>query len=475
MILLDKVSNRLNRAERYGWSIVQKGCGEWVLSKTMPGGGVITDSFKGPVTALESVAQAFAGDATCIIMPRIVTWEFSKNIPVLPIKFSVTAAPDELPAAVKSYAEDFNRDFYAKAALSAPQVNNYGESVLDSLYAATNKAQGEIFQLASALRIPELEEAVGLYLDGAWSRCKVEGDPGYFAEELFFGQDDTGFDHKTLNELVKSDCPSEAFSDALYAAFADSQVDAEKSLDEEVIKAMEDEFGEEMDDIGREAITNYLREVFDFYPPYDHYIKAKVPVMVVLDTGDSGSDFTLNDYVEFGKGEAAPIDERASLVWLANSQGYTKEQLEGALALGDMNAPHGFLETCRVEMANAQASRAKPVVLLVSMSVGQMLALCELKLKAKQGGTDLGSITLSKDTEVGLFDFLATGSGGPLEIELEKDITIPVSIIHSAKPDKSYPYSILDVYAAPESIYRETLLDFQVPADMADVLKPLLP
>lgn len=422
-------------------------------------------------------AQGWTVTQVSAVNPTLITWEFSKElnhrkeITQRTLRFRISSAPDALAAAVLEYAQHFNRDTYAKELYDTMKPENW-TTVLDCLYEATSMAQGEIFNLASALRIPDVEEAVAKWLDEARCWCKEATAPEYFGQELSFDYSDTGFERKALARLACSDCPTDAFSDMLYDTFAEAERDAEKELDSDAISAVEEVFGETMDDISREAITEYLREHFSFYPPHDHYINQLVPVTIVLDTGDAGADFTLNNYPEFGTGEAGQMDDRASLVWLAKSQGYTKKQMEEALAQGDIKDPHGFLETCRQEMSNA-CSQVKPVVLLVKMTVGQMLALRELKLAAAQGATELGTITLRKDTEVGICDIMVNGAGGPLEIELEQDVTLPINLIDSAypdcgleHPDCGYEYSILDIYGAPESIYRETLVDFQVPEEI---------
>ena len=156
-------------------------------------------------------------------------------------------------------------------------------------------------------------------------------------------------------------------------------------------------------------------------------------LFVVLLSGcyeDKGNyDYTLNAHYPcwYGNKQGEPIDEKASLVWLANQQGYTKEQLEQTLDQGDMANPKGFLQSVRVECAN-MSSHMQTLTFLVSMTLEQLLELNEMLAEREKVGheydarkrPDCGTITLGKETECGLYDPW-NGGGSVLEIQLEKD------------------------------------------------------
>ena len=71
-------------------------------------------------------------------------------------------------------------------------------------------------------------------------------------------------------------------------------------------------------------------------------------------------------------------------------------------------------------------------------------------------GTDF--IAINKRVECGLFDTW-NGGGGCLEIELEKDIKLPLKYIDSIEVDKSNTrgYGVADVYGLDSSPWRDVV------------------
>ena len=93
----------------------------------------------------------------------------------------------------------------------------------------------------------------------------------------------------------------------------------------------------------------------------------------MLDTGDGNYDYVLNSvypcwYGRYGE----TLDDRAGIVWLAKSQGYTRANLQRALRDGDTSGPKGFLASMRAEVANI-ASHMNTVTFLVAVSYTHLI------------------------------------------------------------------------------------------------------
>lgn len=122
------------------------------------------------------------------------------------------------------------------------------------------------------------------------------------------------------------------------------------------------------------------------------------------------------------------------------------------LCKGDMANPNSFLESMRVELANL-SSAMSTVTFLVELTLAQLLELNRLiKLQDRNGrhydsseNPYCGYIIIDKNTETGLYDPW-NGDGSVFEIQLERDVKLPIKYIRSALPDGGDGYSIGSVY-----------------------------
>lgn len=236
-----------------------------------------------------------------------------------------------------------------------------------------------------------------------------------------------------------------------------SDIEYERSEMEEVVDAF----------LGENSYVEY---------PRDHFLNQEFCVTILMDTGDGNYDFTLNSRFPAPNGSGycddGAIPDKASIVWLAKTQGYTKGQLREALNKGDMRDPKGFLESMRVEMANL-SSHMSAVTFLVKMTLCQLINLNVLiKAQDRNGrnydatkNPDCGYLELGKKTTTGLFDCWS-GAGSLLETKLEKDIEVPIKYIYRAIPDggdgESYT-SVHNVYGVNDSLWTDTVQDIQWP------------
>ena len=126
-----------------------------------------------------------------------------------------------------------------------------------------------------------------------------------------------------------------------------------------------------------------------------------------------------------------------------------------------MAHPKGFLESMRVEVANI-ASAMCTVTFLVEMTLENLIELNRLiRLQDRNGhfydatrNPYCGYIILGKDTETGLYDPW-NGGGSCFEIELERDVRLPVKYIRSALPDGGDGCSVERVYGMCGSAWRQ--------------------
>ena len=147
-----------------------------------------------------------------------------------------------------------------------------------------------------------------------------------------------------------------------------------------------------------------------------------------------------------------PIDPKAGIAWLAKTQGYTRGRLKRALQEGDMAEPKGFLQSMRVELANL-SSAMSTVTFLVELTLEQLIELNRLvRLQDRDGvhydsrkNPYCGYIIIDKSTETGLYDPW-NGGGSVFEIQLEKDVKLPIKYIRSALPDGGDGHSVGSVY-----------------------------
>ena len=294
-------------------------------------------------------------------------------------------------------------------------------------------------------------------------------DDGVYVFDIWPSYDDRISDGE-LDEILREDHPMISFEDTVSEMYDEYVwVERDYMIDEVVEKAYPSDRGE------KEEISDYLLDLCDeltaFRIPYDHYEKQKVRADLMIDTGDSNYDYGCNSVYPYYYGEkGSGIEDCASLVWLAKTQGYTKKQLEAALDDGDVADPKGFLDSVRQEVAN-ETSSMNCLTFLVQMTVKDLIELNELiKLQEPEGEKiwraelrpDCGTLKIGKNAEVGLYDPW-NGAGSVFEIELEKDIVLPIKYIRSCLPDRHFRWSVYSVYGMCGSAWKDVVSDITAP------------
>lgn len=313
--------------------------------------------------------------------------------------------------------------------------------------------------------IEAIEKSSTIYLD--------KDEYGNYYYEVYADYRDE-IDYSTANEILKSKSPIDTFFEKLVEWYRDTEFYYQDEIEKSIRNTLEENTATYPDGLPYEQsefLINWVVENIYYKYPENHYLKQEFCTNIMIDTGDGNYDYTLNAhypcYCGGEKGEA--MDNKASLVWLAKQQGYTKGQLRKALDDGDMANPKGFLESCRVEAAN-MSSHMQTLVFLVKMNLKTLMKINHLIQIREKGGhkydateyPNCGYITLSKDTMCGLFDPW-NGGGSVLEINLEKDVKIPIKFIRSCLPDGGDGYGIDDVYGLCGSCWKDTLKEIYIP------------
>lgn len=258
----------------------------------------------------------------------------------------------------------------------------------------------------------------------------VSTEENRWSAEIYVDHRDE-LDSKTVIIILNEEDPWSAFWDTL----SDMYIDTEPNLSTVVwdVKEKLKDKGEYVSLDDESEIEDIVMETVDFVLPEDHFLQQEFNVPVLIDTGDGNYDYILNT--------ADKLDDKASIVWLAGTQGVSKEALQQYL--DDENAPSGngdFLASLKQELENV-TSDMNVVAFLTRMTLRDLLDI-NTKLKEQ---TKPRKITVTKSIMCGLYDpFL--GGGSVLEVELEKDVEIPFKIIRSCLPDGGDNYGVDDIY-----------------------------
>lgn len=308
----------------------------------------------------------------------------------------------------------------------------------------------------------ELRSLIRDELDNMPEVCKTED--GRYCYELYAAYNDE-MDNKTATEILQSNDPITELLEKVQDWWDNYEWDRQDDLENRVKNKLTAGDGPYLDgftDMQSDMFTDLMRELVYFHLPVGHYLDQKFCVNVMVDTGDGSYDYTLNSVYPCWYGNYEDeIGDKASIVWLARQQGYSKEQLWDALKEGDIKDPHGFFETMRQEVANC-GSGMIVLTFLVEMSLRDLIELNRfIKLQDRNGhfydntkNPDCGYVIIDKNTTTGLYSPW-DGCGGVLEIELEKDVRLPIRFIRSALPDGGDGRSISRAFWISESAWSQ--------------------
>lgn len=297
-----------------------------------------------------------------------------------------------------------------------------------------------------------------------------DGIPIQHAEPIYASYDDRMSEEDAV-AVLRSEHPEDTFLEIMDRTY-DCYIDEERwSIVQEAMKGVYPK-DEEEERYLIEYLQEELYELLIFDMPYDHYLDQEFNADLMIDTGDANYDFACNSvYPHYYGVKGSGIEKEASLVWLAGTQGYTKSQLEEALDDGDLANPTGFLESVRQEVAN-ETSSMNCLTFLVKMTLRDLIELNRLiRLQEPDGEKifeadlrpDCGTLKISRKASPGLYDPW-NGAGSVFEIELEKDIVLPIRYIRSCLPDSEFTWSVRSVYGMCSSAWQDVVSDISEPA-----------
>ena len=326
--------------------------------------------------------------------------------------------------------------------------------------------------------VDKLRAEVSDFLNKSYFYCKQKD--GTFEMEICADYRDE-MDGKTAGEICSSSDPWLALWEKMHEWYFEAELQYRSDLEEELREKLESSYGPYHDglDDAEYGLGAVIEELVCWTYPEEHFLKREFFVNIMLDTGDGSYDYTLNSAYPCWYGQYdARLDEKSSLLWLARQQGYTKTQLWRALRKGDVADPKGFLDTCRQELANLPSHMAT-LTFLVRMTLRDLIELNRcIKLQDRNGhfydatkNPYCGYIVLGKETMTGLFDPWA-GGGSVLEIELEKDVRIPIRFIRSAMPDGCDDcgrYGVGDVYGMCGSAWESSVKEIHAPKNIKEL------
>lgn len=262
---------------------------------------------------------------------------------------------------------------------------------------------------------------------------------------------------KDIANILEQEEPEWALEDMLSDCYQDTEW---QYRDDIIDKFQKTEEGSKYD---WDEINDELVDMWYLKIPFEHYRKQEVCMDVLVDTGDMNYDYTLNAvYPHYSGREDDEIDDKASLVWLAKTQGYTKEQLQSQLTNGeDKLDVKGFLESVYQEIINCSAP-CPTLIFPIKMTLEQAMKICKIINKRDKNGykyepeerEDCGSIVIDKNVECALYDY-NTGGGGCWGIELGKDVELPIKFIYMAIPDGVLPYSMGKCYGVTSDCWKK--------------------
>lgn len=266
--------------------------------------------------------------------------------------------------------------------------------------------------------------------------------------DLYCDIDDELSDNQ-INKILISDNPIETLYRKIRDVYFQSLYDVVLNL---TVRFHTGKYGytEKIDD----AFDWFYNNIILDYPKLaEHFLKQKVCTNIFLDTGDKANGYEDNDIYPSGYGrydELYDISDKSSVLWLANQQGYSKDDFLDVFESECRNTKSGLLYDLYQELLNSYNGGC--VAVLTEMTLQQMIDINDAK-----NDNIAGFVTIEKNTSVGLYDYI-NGGGGPFDIALEKDLDIPIAYIGECLADSTVgsiqSYTLASVYGTCDSFWQ---------------------
>lgn len=303
--------------------------------------------------------------------------------------------------------------------------------------------------------VPEkIKQAVRGVLE---AECYKDKD-GMFYTEIYADYRDKLSDKDILN-ICRADNPREAFDEQIMENYENCECDCEAELLKKIMETETIANGIESGETTEDEIAELARDQYYVNLPYEHFLNQSLYVDILINAGDLNFDYTLNaPFASWNGRDAKVIDENSGILWLARQQGYTKTALTKALRDRETN-DNRFLKSVLAEVENVTTSM-NALTFLVKIPLKEWFQLHDAISKEKplnncyfpKKSKGRGYIIVDKGTTCGLYDPW-NGAGSVLEIQLGKDVRLPIRMIDSALPDGGRGYSINEIYGLCSSAW----------------------
>lgn len=166
-----------------------------------------------------------------------------------------------------------------------------------------------------------------------------------------------------------------------------------------------------------------------------------VCIAIIVNHGDMNYDYSLHDILHYTNEK---LRKEAGLYWLATQQKKNGRLLKAIKTL-DHKTSDNFVNTCVEELINLPYGSHSALTICTQIKWEDLIKLKKeiesfedseyrySPTKCRTGRFCDNKITISKNAIVGLFDYMA-GGGSTMEIEVDKDIKIPIQFIHKVMP-----------------------------------------
>lgn len=303
------------------------------------------------------------------------------------------------------------------------------------------------------INTPEIEEKIQSTLKNAVELRDAGG--GTFEYAVYKNYNDR-IDDAEMNRVLESDDPREAFQTMIEESYNTGVSDFMYETTAKILHELNQEFAARPDvlSVSIDDVLNYLYDNISVSYPTDDFLSQTFCSNVMIDTGDGNYDFVLNNFwPHYDSRLEDELDSKASLVWLAGTQGYGKDQLEVWLKNKHDDAPK-FIKSIYSEVQNA-SSHMNVLTFLIKLTAGDLLNMNEFLKNSPKSNQTL--IKIEPGTPCGLYDPWS-GAGSLFEIELEKEIQVPVKFVRSILVDPQRSglcgtYSIHDAYGVNDRFW----------------------
>lgn len=271
------------------------------------------------------------------------------------------------------------------------------------------------------------------------------------------------FPKNKIEEILKADNPRDCLADL--TCEWDLSCD-DWCYQDEFWKALE-KFCEE-NSIGEYEANDYIHETFYWTYP-ESFLNPTFNAVVIINNGDMNYDFTKHNILNYAGdyGYCDGLEKTAGLYFLAKQQ-RRLTLLKKAINYPEKKTDNRFVDSCITELEEATCHMCA-LTFLVQMNLNTAINIIEKQKEALKNkvyneyhpnevkGAPLGYITLGKDTSCGLFDTW-NGGGSLLEIELEKDVKLPLHLIDRINTQDRMQHA----YALCEECWGDDIKDVKV-------------